>query len=85
MNEIEARLRDFLVEEGHWHAPPADLKDDLPIISTVIDSVGFVNLVAMIENEYAIEVLDEDLEFENFGTIARIAGFVARSMAQDAA
>jgi acyl carrier protein len=81
MNEIETkqRLRTFLVDEGHWFAPREKLGEDLPIISTILDSVGLVNLVAMVEDEFGIEVRDEDLDFENFGTIARIAAYIERA------
>jgi acyl carrier protein len=76
MDATKQRLRAFLVDEGHWYAAPEELGEDLPIISTILDSVGLVNLVAMVEDEFGIEVRDEDLDFENFGTIARIARYV---------
>src|SRR3954451_22776986 len=87
MDATKERLRRFLVDEGHWYAEPEKLGDDLPIISTILDSVGLVNLVAMVEDEFGVEVRDEDLDFENFGTIARIAAYAdgARSAARSEA
>jgi acyl carrier protein len=79
MDATKERLRGFLVDEGHWYAAPEELGEDLPIISTILDSVGLVNLVAMVEDEFGIEVRDEDLDFENFGTIARIAAYIERA------
>ena len=79
MDATKERLRSFLVDEGHWYAAPEELGEDLPIISTILDSVGLVNLVAMVEDEFGIEVRDEDLDFENFGTIARIAAYIERA------
>jgi acyl carrier protein len=79
MDATKERLRSFLVDEGHWYTEPEKLGDDLPIISTILDSVGLVNLVAMVEDEFGVEVRDEDLDFENFGTIARIAAYVERA------
>lgn len=79
MDAIKQRLRAFLVAEGTWYGPPEKLGDDLPIISTVLDSVGLVNLVSMVEDEFRIDVRDEDLDFENFGTIARIAQYIERA------
>jgi acyl carrier protein len=76
MDAIKARLRTFLVDEGHWYATPEELGEDMPIISTILDSVGLVNLVSMVEDEFGVEVRDEDLDFENFGTIARIARYI---------
>ena len=52
MDATKERLRGFLVDEGHWYATPEELGEDLPIISTILDSVGLVNLVAMVEDEF---------------------------------
>ncbi len=73
---IDEQLRDFLIENGEWHGARSDLTDDLPLIDNVFDSIGIVKLVSMIEEEFEVEVLDEDLVPDNFGTIARITSYV---------
>ena len=50
--------------------------DDDIIGSELIDSQGIFRLVSYLEDEFGIEVMDEDLVVENFGTIRRIASYV---------
>jgi acyl carrier protein len=78
-HQIKALLRDFLVDQGTWFGDRDALRDDESLIGSVIDSVGLVNLVAMLEDEFAFEVREQDLEWENFGSIDRIVAFVQRT------
>ena len=50
----------------------------------LVDSLTFVEFLAHLEEEFGIQVSLEDLEIEQFRTIARIATFIA-SKAPDAA
>ena len=63
------RLRDFIVREV---AP-----DDLPLIETgVVDSLGIFRIVSFVEQEFGVDINDEELAPEHFGTIASIARLV---------
>ena len=44
------------------------------------DSMGFVSLIAFIEDKYKFKVNDEELVEENFETIQAIAGFVTKKL-----
>ena len=52
--------------------------DDDLLAKGVIDSHGAMELVGFLEDRYGISVRDEDLVPENFQSLARIEGFVAR-------
>jgi methoxymalonate biosynthesis acyl carrier protein len=52
--------------------PGADL-----IESGILDSAMVVDLVLYLEEGFGVMVALEDLEFENFATVSRIASFVA--------
>jgi methoxymalonate biosynthesis acyl carrier protein len=54
----------------------ADSSTDL-IEAGILDSAMVVDLVLYLEERFAVTVALEDLEFENFATVASIAGFVA--------
>ena len=43
----------------------------------IIDSIGFVNLVGFIAEEFGIELEPEDLVEDNFYSLERIAEFIA--------
>lgn len=56
--------------------------EDVPLLeSGIVDSVGILEIVAFLEREFAIQISDDDLLPENFGSIAGIAAFVERKSA----
>jgi acyl carrier protein len=50
---------------------------DALLESGLVDSLGVLHVVAFIEQEFSIKVLDDDLVPENFQTIDRITAFIA--------
>jgi|SRR5689334_1077673 acyl carrier protein len=58
-------------------AQKRQLRSTDPLIeSGVIDSMGMLDVVAFIEEEFRVKVEDEDLSPENFHCISTIAAFV---------
>ena len=58
-------------------SPIEDIPQDLSLIdSGLIDSLGLLNLVDRFEEEFGVEVGDDDLVPENFETIAAMASYV---------
>jgi acyl carrier protein len=52
---------------------------DTDLVETgLLDSLALVELLAQLEETFGLLVSTDDLELENFRSIARIAGFVAR-------
>jgi acyl carrier protein len=52
---------------------------DTDLVGTgLLDSLALVELLAQLEETFGISVSTDDLEFENFRSIASIAGFVAQ-------
>jgi acyl carrier protein len=74
-------LRRFIIEELSFSGDPAALDDDdYPLLDNqVIDSLGVFQLVSFLEDEFGIEVDDEELVPDNFATIGRIVALVERS------
>jgi len=56
---------------------------DVPSVDTdlfetgVLDSLAFVELLLQLEREFGVKTSVEDLEVDNFSSIARIADFVS--------
>jgi acyl carrier protein len=74
---VEQKVRQFIVDELRFDGSPSDLEDDLPLIEQqVLDSLGIFQLVGFLEGEFSIEILDEELVPEHFGTIRGIARLV---------
>ncbi|HWQ28589.1 MAG TPA: acyl carrier protein [Dehalococcoidia bacterium] len=75
-------LRDFIVRELRWNGGPEALTLDYPLIENhVVDSLGLFTLVTFVENQFGIEVGDEELVPENFGTIGAIVSLIERKKA----
>lgn len=78
MTTIEA-LRDFIMRELHWDGRSEELRPDYPLIENhVIDSMGLFSLVSFVEDRFGVQVRDEELIPENFGTLEAIAGLIER-------
>jgi acyl carrier protein len=52
---------------------------DTDLVETgLLDSLALIELLAQLEETFGVSVSTDDLEVENFRSIASIAGFVAR-------
>ena len=77
-DDVRSRIRGYVV--SHFHlARVRNLGDDDSLLDAqVIDSLGILELVAYLEDAFAIEVTDDDLSPENFDSIGALARFVGR-------
>jgi len=48
----------------------------------IVDSMGVLELVEFVEQEFAIRVSDDELVPENFKSVEQIAGFVSRKQSE---
>jgi acyl carrier protein len=74
--DTKTRIRSFL--GTRW---PGDLQDDDDIFEAgLVNSLFAMQLVLFVEQEFAIQVSNEDLERDNFRTVNTIAGLVERNV-----
>lgn len=72
-------LREFIMKELRWDGRKDELTVDYPLIENhVVDSLGLFMLVAFVEEQFGVEVRDEELIPENFGTIGTITALIER-------
>lgn len=75
-NAVTAQIRAFLIR----HFPSArnhPLKEDDQLLANgILDSLGVLDVVGYLEQEFGISVADEDLVPENFETLRRLTAFV---------
>ena len=72
---LQDALRAFFSERLHVTVSAADT--DL-IATGVLDSLALVELLLQIETQYGIRVSLEQLDFEDFRSVAGMARFIAR-------
>jgi acyl carrier protein len=81
--DIENQLRQYLVQE--LQAPEDKLGSDYPLIQNhIIDSLGMLSIVSFIESEYEVEISDDEIIPDTFGSIGAIARLVETKLAEKA-
>jgi len=79
--KIKQLMEDNLTISGSW----SQIDEDYPLLAKqVIDSLSMLKLVSLIEQEFDIEIDDDDVVPDNWRTIKHIAALVEtkRSQAQ---
>lgn len=77
MESLIEALRKFIVAETSYSGPADSLTPDFPLIEKkVVDSLAIAQLVTFIEDTYEVEIEEDELVGENFGTLADMARFV---------
>lgn len=75
MKDIKPAIRDFLSQFfGDYRL---DDHEDI-FASGFVNSLFIMQLVLFVEGQFSVKVEDEDLEMENFNTIAALEAFAAR-------
>jgi len=82
-DEVRRQLRTFLVENSLVPIDAGSFADDLNIIEAgMVDSVLILDLVSYLEESFGIMLGANDIIAENFSSIDRLVGLVARSGGQ---
>jgi len=80
LEQIESKVRQFL-RENFFVDDSEDLQEDMSFMQThLIDSTGFVELIAFVEESFGIEVRDEEMLPENLDSIASLKRYVTRKL-----
>ena len=80
MSETRDKIRAFIIE-SFLFGNDEGLKDDSSFLGEgIIDSTGILELVSFMEEEFAIEVDDEELIPENLDSIDNVVSYLGRKM-----
>lgn len=79
MTEADA-IRAFIIEKLRFRGSPTELSASYPLIDReAIDSMGIFQLIGFIEEEFGIEVSEDDLVVDNFASIDAITKLIERN------
>ena len=79
--DIEAKVSRILVEQLGLEMDEADIKSDSSLLDDVgLDSVALIRFAMGLENDFDIEIDDDDLVIDNFETTGRVARYVQGRM-----
>jgi len=77
--DTKQKIREFIVETFLFGADDGELQDgDSLLESGIVDSTGVLELVGFLEEEFEIEVKDEELVPKNLDSIDNLAAFIAK-------
>jgi acyl carrier protein len=76
--DIEAEIRKFLT--SRFPLAGNNFHDDAPILGSVVDSNGVIELVEFLQERFRITVDDEDITMENLDSVKDAAAFVNRKI-----
>ena len=66
----------------HWGGSWSDVDEDYPLLEKqVVDSLGMITLISLLEDEFDVEIDDGDVVPGNFRTIRQIAALVESKQA----
>ena len=74
LNIINTQIKNFIT--GHFPLARNVRDDDRLLSNGILDSMGILEVVAFIEEEFHITVSDEELLPENFESLSELTTFV---------
>ncbi len=76
---IKEQVRKFIVETTY--VPSPDVKDDtLIFVKGFFDSMGFIQLIDFLAENFAVKTDDSELMEENFESVNAITAFIERKL-----
>ena len=77
-NLIHEKIRRYLDENFLYMMPNFVLDDDDRLLERgVVDSMGIVEMLTFIEDEFGVKAADDEISEANLGTLRAIVRFVA--------
>lgn len=77
-----AEVENFIVGELAQGRGIDSVEHDRDLLADgIIDSLGIVELINFLESKYAIKVDDDDIDPENFRSVASVVAFVEKKEA----
>ena len=80
MGEISDRIRDFISSELMFEDSSGNLSDDTPLLAGVIDSLGLMQLISFIEEEFEVAIDDAEVTATNFRTVGDIQRLIEQKV-----
>ena len=81
MTDFKATIKDFIIE-NFLFGDDEGLKDDISFLEEgIIDSTGILELITFLEEDFSIEIDDEEMIPENLDSINNIIAFLNKKQA----
>ena len=76
-HDIAPRVRAYVLENFLYMRRDYEFSDTDSLMGHgIMDSMGVIELITFVQDEFHVEVGEDEITEENFGTIAAVTGFV---------
>ena len=76
-NKIRAILKKYIAKRGLR----GDIKDTESLISNgIIDSLGAIEVISLLENAFGIKIAPEEMTEANFDSVVKMADFIRQKI-----
>ena len=76
---IESQIKDYIAQNLLFSDNGYPYSDDVSFLDEgIVDSVGVMELVAFVEDNFHISVEDLDITPQNFDSVSKIAAYIRR-------
>lgn len=83
-DEALTRLRSFVEENFLYMRPDFELENDQSLLGQgIVDSMGVMEMLQFLEDEFGVRVPEEDVTEENIGTLNDIADYVVSNQTEE--
>ncbi|HHJ06830.1 MAG TPA: acyl carrier protein [Anaerolineae bacterium] len=77
--DIQAQIRDYIAQNLLFSDDGFGYPDDASFLEEgIVDSVGIMELVMFLEENFGLTVDDEDLTPDNFDSVNKLAAYIKR-------
>ena len=76
---MKKRIREFVCKTTFTDLQKIN-DDTLLFEEGIFDSMGLLNLIAFLEQDFKIKIEDSELDADNFGSVDAIASFLERKL-----
>lgn len=77
MQDLKNQVRMFLLENFLMGETEQDIQDDTSFMNShILDSTGFIELIGYLEEQFGIQVEDDEMVPENLDSLRNIEHFI---------
>ncbi len=76
MGQVSDKIREFIATELLFEDSSASLTDDTPLLGGIMDSLGLMQLISFIEDEFDVEIDDAEVTADHFRTVGDIEDLI---------
>lgn len=80
-NSIEEQIRDYIVANLMFGEITVEFDNDSSLLELgIVDSVGVMELVLFVEEQYGLAIEDDEIVPENFDSVSQLAAYIQSKM-----